>query len=69
MGNQSLTYGSVSEVADTLLLLGKMYNMDASDADFYRIDRLHNLLLQAYDGAYPFPEILANVVFCHNDTS
>lgn len=61
MGNRSHIGDTVSKIADSLLLLGKMYNLDASDADFYRMDRVHTMLLQAYDGAYPFPEILANV--------
>lgn len=61
---------NVSEVAESLLVLGKMYDLRTDSEDFYLFDRVHAALTHVYDGVYPIQQILANVsdqieIQCH----
>lgn len=70
--NQSLNIGrSVEEIFKNLAQIGQMYTMDLSDDDFYKMESIHNVLNNVYDGNYPIYEIMSKVngfMVCTTDT-
>lgn len=54
---------TVEEVAANLLVLGKIYNLEVDDEEFYNLDRIHATLLDVYHGIYPLTDILNDVRF------
>lgn len=52
---------NIEEVFNNLLILGRIYDLDMVDEDFYRFDLVHSVLLNVYGGGYPISDILASV--------
>lgn len=53
----------LDEVADNLLILGKIYDLRMDEDEFYQFDRVHTVLLSVYGGSdYPIQSIIDQLV-------
>lgn len=51
----------MEEVAESLKYLGMLLSLSHSMDEFYKIDKLHTLLLEYFKGPYRTDEIVANL--------
>lgn len=64
--NQNPNIGrSVDEIFKNLLQIGQMYTMELSDDGFDKMELMHTVLSNVYNGSYPIWEIMTKVIHFH----